>query len=95
VQLMLQSGRLGIAAGLPLAGVLRDEILNFKTKTNPRDGKDEYTSWREGVHDDMVFATAIALWYASRFSPDGRRLVIPDAEEKAPHYDPYRFGLDE
>lgn len=29
-------------------------------------GHDTYEAWREGIHDDTVLATAIAIWYAER-----------------------------
>ena len=91
LQLMLQSGRLGISAALPDADLLLDEILNFKTKVRPRDGEEEYGVWREGVHDDMVLATAIALWYASRSSPSGKR---PISGSEPPPWDPLRYGQE-
>jgi hypothetical protein len=93
LQLHLQSGRLGIAATLPDADLLRDEILNFKTKVRLKDGEEEYGVWREGIHDDMVLATAVALWYASRFSTDGRRPLrdLGPADNKP--YDPLTWGL--
>lgn len=30
---------------------------------------DSYGSWREGAHDDMVLAVAIAAWWAERWQP--------------------------
>lgn len=94
LQTHLQSGRLGIADALPDADLLRDEMLNFRTKVRLEDGEEQYGVWREGVHDDLVLATAISLWYGSRFSMDGRRplydLGIPPNTEP---YDPLRYGL--
>ena len=63
VQTTLQSRRLQIAAGLPLADVLRKELLNFRVKIDPRTAHDSYSHWREGNHDDLVLATAVACWY--------------------------------
>jgi hypothetical protein len=63
VQTTLQSRRLQIAAGLPLADVLRKELLNFRIKIDPRTAHDSYSHWREGDHDDLVLATAVACWY--------------------------------
>jgi hypothetical protein len=63
VQTLLQNGRLRIAAGLPLADVLRKELLNFRVKVDPRTAHDSYSHWREGDHDDLVLATACACWY--------------------------------
>jgi hypothetical protein len=62
-QTLLQSRRLQIAAGLPLADTLRKELLNFRIKINIASGHDSYEHWREGDHDDLVLATAVACWY--------------------------------
>lgn len=61
---LYQSGRLLVAASLPLAAVLTNELLNFKVKVDLRTAHDSYESWRESVHDDLVLAVALACWYA-------------------------------
>ena len=63
VQTTLQSRRLQIAAGLPLSQTLRKELMNFRIKIDPRTSHDSYSHWREGDHDDLVLATAVAAWY--------------------------------
>jgi hypothetical protein len=63
VQTSLQNERLQIAAGLPLAGVLKKELLNFRVKIDAKTAHDSYSHWREGDHDDLVLATAVACWY--------------------------------
>jgi hypothetical protein len=62
IQVLLQSGRLKIAQGLPLAETLKKELLNFKVKIDPATAHDSYSHWREGDHDDLVLATAMACW---------------------------------
>jgi hypothetical protein len=62
-QVLLQSGRLKIAEGLPEAQTLKKELLNFRQKIDPRTAHDSYEHWREGDHDDLVLATALAAWY--------------------------------
>jgi hypothetical protein len=62
-QTLLQNRRLRIAAGLPLADVLRKELLNFRVRIDPKTAHDSYSHWREGQHDDLVLATAVACWY--------------------------------
>jgi hypothetical protein len=59
-----QTGRLKISASLDLARVLTDELLNFRLKINPQTGHDSYEHWRENQHDDLVLATALAVWLA-------------------------------
>ncbi len=63
VQVLLQSGRLKIAANLPETETLQKELLNFKMKIDPKTAHDSYSHWREGDHDDLVLSAAIALWF--------------------------------
>ena len=60
-QLALQSGRLDIAQELPDAATLVAELLAFRVKISAT-GHDSYEA-RTGVHDDMVLATSLAVWY--------------------------------
>lgn len=64
VQVLLQSNRLKIAEALPEATTLVKELLNFKVKIDPVTAHDSYAAWREGVHDDLVLALALACWFA-------------------------------
>lgn len=64
VQVVLQSDRLHIAKGLPMASTLVAELLNFKVKIS-LSGHDSYgagADWREGNHDDLVLALALGVW---------------------------------
>lgn len=63
VQVLLQNRRLKIAEALPEAATLKSELLNFKVKLDPRTAHDSYEHWREGDHDDLVLATAMACWF--------------------------------
>jgi hypothetical protein len=60
---LLQNGRLQIAEALPLADVLKKELLSFRFKVDPRTAHDSYEHWREQDHDDLVLAVACAAWY--------------------------------
>jgi len=62
VQIALQSGQLKIAEELELAETLRRELLNFRIKVNISTAHDSYEAWREGDHDDLVLAVALACW---------------------------------
>lgn len=66
LQVLFQSGRLKVAGGLKLAPVLVEELLNFKVKINVKTAHDSYEAWREGIHDDLVLAVALACWYGER-----------------------------
>lgn len=59
-----------IPATLPHAETLRAELANFRVKVNLA-GHDTYGAgaapeWREGAHDDLVFAVAMAAWFGER-----------------------------
>jgi hypothetical protein len=62
-QVLLQNGRLKVAAGLPEAETLKKELLNFKVKIDPKTAHDSYEHWREGDHDDLVLAVSMAAWF--------------------------------
>ena len=66
LQVAFSTGRLKIAKGLDLAKVLKEELLNFRMKINLATGHDSYEAWREGEHDDLVLAAALAVWAADR-----------------------------
>ncbi len=68
VQVALQNGRLRIAEKLPDAATLVKELQNFQVKITDT-GNDTYGAWREGTHDDLVLAVALALWCAVSLEP--------------------------
>jgi len=63
VQMLLQSNRLLIAAELQEADILRRELHNFKVKITTA-ANEVFGTWREGEHDDLVLAVALACWVA-------------------------------
>jgi hypothetical protein len=62
-QVLLQNGRLKVAASLPEAETLKKELLNFRVKIDPRTAHDSYAHWRESDHDDLVLAVSMACWF--------------------------------
>ncbi len=69
LQTTLQRGGLEIAAALPLAPVLMQELADMRVKiTSP--GKEQFGAWREGQHDDLVLAVALACWGAHKAYPN-------------------------
>jgi len=68
VQVLLQNSRLKIAEGLPLAETLKKELLSFRVKVDPHTAHDSYEHWREGDHDDLVLASAMACWFRQWFN---------------------------
>jgi hypothetical protein len=65
VQVALQNRTLKIAAELNEAETLARELQNFTVKITDS-ANDVYGAWREGTHDDLVLAVALALWTANR-----------------------------
>jgi len=59
---LLQDSRLIISDALPLAKELLKELLNIRVTQNIH-ANVMFESWREGVHDDLVFAAAIGAWW--------------------------------
>ncbi len=72
VQVLLQTERLKFADQIPSVPLLVQELLAFRVKIDPLTAHDSYGSWREGSHDDLVLAVAIAAWYGQRHSPSPR-----------------------
>lgn len=69
MQVALQQDRLNVAKSLPEASNFIREAQTFQVKINDN-AHDSYGAWREGTHDDLVLAVAIALW-ATSFSGSG------------------------
>jgi hypothetical protein len=63
-QVLLQDGRLRIAAALPEAATLTAELRDYRVKISAS-GHDSYDA-REGAHDDLILAVALAVWYGDR-----------------------------
>jgi hypothetical protein len=73
VQTLLQNERLKVAESLTLAPVLKKELLNFRVKISPETAHDSYEHWREGDHDDLVLATALAAWFREHTNSEVER----------------------
>jgi hypothetical protein len=65
VQVGLQNRMLRIAASLDLAETLSRELQNFTVKITDA-ANDVYGAWREGTHDDILLAVALAVWKANQ-----------------------------
>ena len=81
---LFQNGSLKIAQSLPLAPVLTKELLDFKVKISASSGHDSYEAWREGSHDDLVLAAALAAWWAKRGTDTGNFLAAFGGLASAP-----------
>ena len=81
-QVALQRGRLNVAPSLPEARTLRDELGTFEVTLT--EAANATFSHRDGKHDDLVLATALALWgarqrpaYVSVYDYRNGRWIIP------------------
>jgi hypothetical protein len=63
LEVPFHTGELKIAENLELAPTLKKELLNFRRKINLATAHDSYEHWREGDHDDLVLAAALACWW--------------------------------
>jgi hypothetical protein len=66
LEVPFHTGELKVAEGLILWPALRKELLTFRRKINLKTAHDSYKHWRETDHDDLVLATALACWRATR-----------------------------
>jgi len=69
LEVPFHTGELKVADGLTLWPTLREELLNFRRKINLMTAHDSYEHWREGDHDDLVLAAAMAVWSARTPQP--------------------------
>jgi hypothetical protein len=71
LQVLFQSHRLKIAAGVDERDTLLRELANFSAKITIA-AHDTFEAWREGQHDDLVLALALACWSFERSSGSGQ-----------------------
>jgi hypothetical protein len=63
--MLLQSRRLRVSPALPQAAMLARKLAAFQVKVSTS-AVEEMDSWREGTHDDLVLAVAVAAWLGER-----------------------------
>jgi hypothetical protein len=69
LQLMLQRKELQIAKGMAGTETLVEEMMAMRVKISLA-GNEQFGAWREGEHDDLVLAVALACWALRRTYPD-------------------------
>jgi hypothetical protein len=68
LQVLVQTRRLQVARGLADAPVLARELENYRIKiTTAR--HEIFEPWRDGQHDDLVVAVALAAWVGEKALP--------------------------
>ena len=68
LQVLLQSRRLHVARALPEAAILVRELETFRVKIT-ESANETFGAWREGQHDDLLLAVALAAWSGERALP--------------------------
>jgi hypothetical protein len=63
LQLMLEKLELGLPAKLAASRTLARELADLEERMTSRGGA-SFGAWREGQHDDLVIAAALACWRA-------------------------------
>jgi hypothetical protein len=88
-QVALQTERLKIAEGLEEAQTLIREMLNFQVKVRLGATPDNSIAWREGEHDGLVLAVALALWAANNETPQLPRVGLIQGKATVRQRDSY------
>jgi hypothetical protein len=65
LQVLLQTRRLKVAQALPEAATLVRELEMFRVRITEA-ANEMFGAWREGQHDDLVLAAALAAWMGER-----------------------------
>jgi hypothetical protein len=65
LQVVMQGRRLQIARSLPDAATLVRELQQFQVKITVA-ANETFGVWRDGQHDDLVLAVALACWWSER-----------------------------
>ena len=69
LQVLLQRGRLQVASGMREWPALVRELGEMRVKVSGA-GREQFAVWRDGEHDDLVLAVALACWAAGRANPE-------------------------
>jgi hypothetical protein len=75
VQRALQTRSLRMSAALAEVDTLQTELGNFELRISQA-SHDSYGAWREGTHDDLVLALAVALWFAQQILPQDSGVTV-------------------
>jgi hypothetical protein len=87
-QLLLQQGKLRFSRELPLIETLIKEMSDFQVKISTA-GNELLGTWREGQHDDLVFALSLACWAAGNLNdPYAGPLDEPEEPERPRDWPP-------
>jgi len=87
LQVLLQASLIRWSPGLALAETLAKELTEYQTRITAA-GNEQFGAWREGQHDDLVLAVALACWALERQArttdPHPYGESVPAAADAAP-----------
>jgi hypothetical protein len=69
LSVVVQTHRIKVATSLPTGRQLATEMQAFTRRQNPVTGKNQFAVWREGEHDDVTLAVAMAVWHTESIMP--------------------------
>ena len=72
LQVAFETGRLMIEPNIAGVDTLVSELMAMRVRVG-LSGHERFETWREGTHDDMVLAVALAWWEMNRKKPEGWR----------------------
>jgi len=86
---LFQSGLVKIAPGIPEADRLRKELALFTAKVSRRSANEQFGTWADGQHDDLVLALMLALWLGERYGGGNvKDIRVQPAAQSAVHQAP-------
>jgi hypothetical protein len=72
LQVAFETGRLTIERDIAGVDTLVSELMAMRVRVG-LSGHERFEAWREGAHDDLVLAVALAWWEMNRKKPEGWR----------------------
>lgn len=76
LMILLEEGRLRLPDDHPESRTLVNELTNMRVKITS-ESNTGYEAWRQGQHDDLVFALALACWRGKTSEPKRRTGGVP------------------
>ena len=72
---VLESGRIKIVPELPLAGALKNEMMEFQMKISAK-GHTSFEAAREQIHDDLIMSVMLAIYIGEQI--DTQQKVVDE-----------------
>ena len=89
IEVLLETKRFTYTNKLRIASRFEEQMREYRVKIT-RNGRASFEALTEDIHDDLVIAVALPLWYAER-TMGGMRDVRTKNEEKKAVYNPHDY----